>query len=217
VRPDVAHVVPHALGKYPDLDASPFYQLVKFMFPARWDDVCNLSSDAAVNGRKNLVVLAPTYHRMYDLGTLRFEPDFEWHVYRPRFLYQKPTLPHTRRATYHSCVEVRDGGVVNAWNELGDPRLHMVMSRFRRAIYTFRFTPREAGERRDLGPFFAGQVSCGITSHLFRFIYETHPTTNFYQTAGISGARKWTGAFLSRSTRPCGDGAIRFCGVSQSS
>ncbi len=155
VGTDVAHVIPHALGKYYDRADSPFYQLVELLFPAWADEVWNNSGGRHVNSPANLMVLAPTYHRIYDQGTMWLEPVYASSQYRVHFAYPQMILRHTRPFNAVACTELRHGQLIRAWTVCGSPRLHQIVSCFRRAILTYNFSPGAAGEQRDLGLHFA--------------------------------------------------------------
>ncbi len=105
-----------------------------------------------VNGRANLLVLAPTDHWMYDKGTMRLEPGFDWRMYQISFLYHPLALRRTAPFNSYASAELKNGDWKRAWNICGSLLVHMVMSRFCRAILTSRFSPWEAGKLFDLGP-----------------------------------------------------------------
>ncbi len=116
VKCDAAHVVPHAIGNYEDREDSPFYQLVEMMFPAWSQDVWRLSGGGTFNSAANLMVLAPTYHRMYDVGTLLLEPGSTSGQYRIRFKYPQATLRHTSLITPFACADLSDKQVIGPLN-----------------------------------------------------------------------------------------------------
>jgi hypothetical protein len=93
---------------------SPFYELVRVLLPGEYHAVWNNSGGARVNGPANLMVLAPTYHRMYDMGTLRLEPDFGAQMYPVRFVHPQPRLRHTTAVDAYSCAELRDGDLAGS-------------------------------------------------------------------------------------------------------
>ncbi len=117
---DVAHVVPYAIGKYFDDNASPFYRLVALLYPGMWQRVWQSSGGAHVNNNSNLMVLAPTYHRMYDHATVSLVPAFDRLMYQVRFLYPQLAWCYTVPVNNFACAELRvEGPMALCESELG--------------------------------------------------------------------------------------------------
>jgi hypothetical protein len=144
-------------GRAHDERATPFFHLLRLLFPIRADHFWANAGYRNDYDPHNLLVLEPSYHAMLDEGTIWLQPiispEHTTMGFFLRFRYQPNMWEHTTLGLL-GFEELYDGYHFTNGDMCGDGLLHRTIAQLRHLLRDCRFGRGRPEEQRDLAIFF---------------------------------------------------------------